>query len=399
MRAAELWDGDRLQAGKTVFQIEVAGARKTVGMPGPAAPARRTDGLPTAFPDIPGFELTKELGRGGMGVVYKAKREADGRRVAVKTILPTIAADQADLDRFVREATILAQIDHPNVVKYLATGAVEPLVYLVMEYVNGPTAHQIVKVRGPMTPVTGVKLVAQASRGLTHAHGRGFVHRDIKPANLLIGKAGDKRVVKVADFGLARAFAESRLSGLTLMDDIRGTPPFMAPDQIINYRQVTPAADQYSTAATLYWLLTAKFPHDFDTGDPCRAFAKILSEDPVPIRDRRPAPPGWRPSSTGRSSRTRVGGTRTWRTSRPNYWRTSDRRRSRLLTPAGRWPRGPTSYSKRPKVQTRTFSVPKSMMRARLPAAQVERGFSTRAVNRKVVCPRPLSQTATDGPA
>jgi serine/threonine protein kinase len=291
VRAAELRDGDRLQAGKTVFQIEVAGARKTVGMPGPAAPARRTDGLPTAFPDIPGFELTKELGRGGMGVVYKAKREADGRRVAVKTILPTIAADQADLDRFVREATILAQIDHPNVVKYLATGAVEPLVYLVMEYVNGPTAHQIVKERGPMTPVTGVKLVAQASRGLTHAHGRGFVHRDIKPANLLVGKAGDKRVVKVADFGLARAFAESRLSGLTLMDDIRGTPPFMAPDQIINYRQVTPAADQYSTAATLYWLLTAKFPHDFDTGDPCRAFAKILSEDPVPIRDRRPAVP------------------------------------------------------------------------------------------------------------
>jgi hypothetical protein len=290
VQVAELKNGDEVQAGKTVFKLALPlppGLVVTVAQPA-APPEPASEDLPTALPDIPGFALEKEVGRGGMGIVYRAKRETDGKRVAIKTILPDAAADQRDIDRFLREAQILEQLDHPNVVKYLGSGMLGPMLYLVMEYVNGPTAHMIVKDRGPMSVTAGVKLILQAIQGLAHAHGLGFVHRDIKPSNLLVGKVGEKRIVKVADFGLARAFNDSRLSGLTMMGDVSGTPAFMAPEQITHYRDTQPAADQYAAAATLYFLLTGRFVYDFGTGDPARAFAVILSEDPVPIRERRP---------------------------------------------------------------------------------------------------------------
>ena len=98
--------------------------------------------------------------------------------------------------------------------------------------------------------------------GLAHAHAKGFVHRDIKPSNVLIGRNGTKRVVKLADFGLARVYESSRISGLTMQGEVGGTPAFMAPEQVTHYREVKPTADQYSAAATLYTMLTNRTTHD-----------------------------------------------------------------------------------------------------------------------------------------
>jgi eukaryotic-like serine/threonine-protein kinase len=137
-----------------------------------------------------------------------------------------------------------------------------------------------------MSVRAAVLLLVQALQGLAHAHELGFVHRDVKPSSLLIGPLGDKRIVKVADFGMARAFEESRLSGLSMMGDVAGTPAFMAPEQITHTRDVKPWTDQYSAAVTLYYLLTNQLPYDLPESAP-RALAVILSTDPVPIRKRR----------------------------------------------------------------------------------------------------------------
>ena len=121
---------------------------------------------------------------------------------------------------------------------------------------------------------------------LAFAHDRGFVHRDLKPGNLLVAGAGGSEAVTLADFGLARAYQASQMSGLTLAGAAGGTPPFMPPEQILDMRSVKPAADQYAAAATLYWLLTKQYVHDA-TGATADWFVKVLDQDAVPIRSRR----------------------------------------------------------------------------------------------------------------
>ena len=290
--SAELNHGDEVQAGQSVFQLSMTASPGDV--PTTADPARWTPpahliepaDLPRALPDVPGYVLEKELGRCGMGIVYRAKRESDGKRVAIKTIQPALGVSEKNVDRFLREAKVLSNLRHPNVVEYLDSGSVGSLLYLVMEYVAGPTAQQVVREKGPLPIRTAVLMMAQTLTGLAHIHEKGYVHRDVKPSNLLIGKAGDKKVVKVADFGLARAYQDSKLSGPTMSGDVGGTPAFMAPEQITHLRTAGPAADQYSAAATLYYLLTGSPPYDLPR-ELDQAFGVILSDEPVPIRVRR----------------------------------------------------------------------------------------------------------------
>ena len=175
-------------------------------------------------------------------------------------------------------------------VQFIEAGDFDDGLFIAMELVDGPDAGRLVARQGPLLPALAVRLVCQALLGLSHAHAAGFVHRDVKPSNLLLADRGGKRVVKVADFGLARAFEASRLSGLTLTGEVGGTPAFMPPEQVTHYRQVKPAADQYSAATTLYYLLTGKYAFDFppDTGS---RLVKLLTEEPVPLRERRPEIP------------------------------------------------------------------------------------------------------------
>jgi serine/threonine-protein kinase len=253
---------------------------------GPAEP----DPAPNPAQGFPGYQVIRELGRGGTGGVYLARCVADGSLVAVKAITPAVAASAAMVERFLREADILRQLNHANIVAFREMGEAANQLYLVMEYVPGPDARQVLRQSGPLAVGRAVRWTCQVLEALQYAHARGFVHRDIKPANVLIAPAEGREVAKLADFGLARVYQASRLSGLTMAGDVGGTLAFMAPEQITNFRDVAPAADQYGAAAALYYLLTGQFLFDLPTLVPQQLVA-ILQEEPVPIRSRRPDVP------------------------------------------------------------------------------------------------------------
>ena len=241
-----------------------------------------------ALPIVPGYEILRELGRGGMGTVYLAKRAADGMQVAVKIVRPATAASDREVRCFLREASILRELRHPHIVAFYEIGHVEGSLYFVMEYVAGTDALWVLKHHGCLRINHAVQMACQVLEALQYAHTQGFVHRDVKPANLLLSGQPGLVTCKLADFGLARVYHASLLSGLTIMGDSGGTMPYMPPEQITHYRDVTPAADQYATAATLYHLLTGHYIFDFADDMPIgKQLAKILLDSPVAICDRR----------------------------------------------------------------------------------------------------------------
>lgn len=237
-------------------------------------------------PRIPGYTIEQELGRGNMGVVYRGRRQSDNLDVALKVILPHEANNPQIVQRFLREAEVLRQLDHPNIVKFLENGQAGPVLFFAMEHVHGTDVAKIMKDRPRFEPRTGIRLAIQVLDALTQAHNKGMVHRDIKPANVLLAELPDgKRQVKLADFGLARVYRASQLSGLTLHGDMGGTPAYMAPEQITHYREVTPAADQYSVAAMLYHMLTGEYIMDLPPM-PAGLLA-IMQNEPIPILKKR----------------------------------------------------------------------------------------------------------------
>lgn len=297
VKATDLRHADLIKGGDTVLRVSLTGrgGLDTTETFRPAAPkAERQsadEGPPVQAPAIPGFEFVRELGRGGMGVVYLVTRTADGAPLALKTIRPACAASEREVRRFLRECQILCTLRHPRIVAFHQMGRVGDLFYFVMDYVPGTDAGRLVERHGGLAIGVAVRLVCQALDALDHAHRRGFVHRDVKPANLLVGREDDEEVCRLADFGLARAYHQSRMSGLTVLGDVGGTLPYMAPEQITNYRDARPPADQYSAAATLYHLLTGHDLYDFDEDRTDGQLMKILAESPVPIRNRRPEIP------------------------------------------------------------------------------------------------------------
>jgi hypothetical protein len=242
---------------------------------------------------IPGYQIIEELGRGSMGVVYMAARSEDGSVVALKTITPAVAPTAADIGRFQREASILFELDHPNIVALRDLGEANGRLFFAMDYVHGTDAGRLLKKHRAVRPMSiprAVGLVCQLLQALDYAHAKGFVHRDIKPSNILVKPTDDGEAALLADFGLARVYQASKLSGLTLLGDIGGTVPFMAPEQITDFRHVKPAVDQYGAGATLYKLLTGRFIYDFPPQDDKRLLM-ILQDDPIPIESRRPEIP------------------------------------------------------------------------------------------------------------
>jgi serine/threonine-protein kinase len=293
VEVADLVEGDRVKAGHTVFLVEV---RDDGGTPPcdttVSVPARSDSGteIEHSSPLVPGYRLDGELGRGGMGVVYRATRLADGHPAAVKVLLPAAGSSRRDIDLFLREARVLAALTHPHIVRCLETGEGEGFLFIAMELLDGPDLKRVVVDGGPQPVSLAVQLIRHALIGLQAAHAAGYVHRDVKPPNLLLGREGDRRIVKLADFGLAKAFESSRLTGITLHGDIGGTPAFMAPEQITHYKDARPAADQSAAAASLYYLLTGKYVFDFPAA-PAGWVVTIATERPIPIRQRRPEIP------------------------------------------------------------------------------------------------------------
>jgi serine/threonine-protein kinase len=254
--------------------------------PGPLLCPPCHDGSERLEQRVTGYRLVRKLGSGGMGVVYLALHTAGGGRLcALKTIKPAAGATPHAVERFLREASILRALDHPHIVAFRDMGSSSGLVYFAMDYARGTDAAALLNARGPLPVGRAVGLVCQVLEALEYAHARRFVHRDIKPANVLLTEEGGREVAKLADFGLARVYEASTISGLTMTRDVGGTPAFMPPEQITDYRNVTPAADQYSAAAMLYTLLTGRFI--FDLPDDLNGqYGMILRDEPVPIRSR-----------------------------------------------------------------------------------------------------------------
>jgi eukaryotic-like serine/threonine-protein kinase len=200
------------------------------------------------------YRVERELGHGGMATVYLARDEQLDRLVALKLLPEQLADDETFHARFFREARLAARLGHPNVVHVFDAGEADSRPYIVMEYVPGLSLAEYRK----LPPGRVAELGVQACAGLQHAHDAGLIHRDVKPANLLLRDDG---VLKVADFGIARAVESTRH---TQAGTLLGTAAYLAPEQIAG-EDATTASDVYALGAVLYELLTGRPPYAFDS--------------------------------------------------------------------------------------------------------------------------------------
>jgi tRNA A-37 threonylcarbamoyl transferase component Bud32 len=226
--------------------------------PSPFSPSTLPSGLPTALLNHPRYEIGECLGRGGMGVVYRARHRMMHRDVALKVIRPDLLASPEAVERFRREVRLAAQLAHPHIVAAYDAEEIDGVHVLVMEYVEGKTLDAIVQKRGALSVAAACTLARQVALGLDHAHARSMIHRDIKPLNLMLV---EKSKVKILDFGLARwqGGSDSPESS-TKEGQVLGTMMYAAPEQRQSAATVTARADQYSLGATLRYLLTAELP-------------------------------------------------------------------------------------------------------------------------------------------
>jgi serine/threonine-protein kinase len=230
--------------------------------------------LPCRFGD---YELRQELGRGGMGVVYRAQQTSLGREVALKMILRGQLASPADRGRFEAEAQAAARLDHPGIVPVYEVGEIDGCPYFSMKYVRGTTLAQRLA-EHPLPPREAARILAAVARAVHFAHMRGVLHRDLKPSNILLDEQGEPHV---SDFGLAKHVSDDL--ELTRTGNVLGTPAYMAPEQAAGARaQIGPRSDVYSLGVILYHMLTGRPP--FQAASPAEMVLLVLEQDPVPPR-------------------------------------------------------------------------------------------------------------------
>ncbi|QJW96606.1 WD40 repeat domain-containing serine/threonine protein kinase [Frigoriglobus tundricola] len=273
------------------------------------------------LPTVPGFDVAAEIGRGGMGVVYRARHRRLNRLVALKMILAGTAADPRVVQRFMIEAEVLARIQHPQVVQVFEVGTYQgpsgvPIPYLAMELLEGGSLGRKLRERntapGPRWPAprAAAELIEGLARAVHAAHLRGVIHRDLKPGNILFSaepgtasaepnpragpvprsapRAPGSALPKVLDFGLAK-FTRDAGADLTQSGQVVGTPQYMAPEQAAGGKDLGPAADVYALGAILYECLAGRPP--FTGAEPISVLLKVVSERPPDVRALRPEVP------------------------------------------------------------------------------------------------------------
>ncbi len=248
----------------------------TASILGPPADSVIAAGTPPAPARLGEYEILEEIGRGGMGVVYKAFDPGLGRAVAVKVL------SGGTPERFAVEAEAAAAVRHPAVVEVYRWGNQDGVPFLAMEHCPGGSLAARLAA-GPLFPRVAAEVVQCLARGLHAAHERSVIHRDLKPANVLMDHAG---APKIADFGLARRM---EAPGLTQSGAVLGTPPYMAPEQVRDSRSAGPPADVYSLGAILYECLTGRPP--FQAATSAETLAQVLTEEPPAPRSLNPAVP------------------------------------------------------------------------------------------------------------
>jgi serine/threonine-protein kinase len=228
-------------------------------------------------PLVPGYEVLEELGRGGMGVVYRAWQVKAGRLVALKCILDGQLASPEDVSRFNEGARAAAGLDHANIVPIFDVGEHDGRHYFTMKLVKGSSLAEQVRL-GPLPSRRAAELAATVARAVHHAHQQGVIHRDLKPGNILLDEAG---LPHVADFGLAKRLDGT--PGLTQPGALVGTPGYMAPEQAAGRgKQPTPATDVYGLGAVLYALVTGRPPHQAESL--LDTLAQTMHQPPAPPR-------------------------------------------------------------------------------------------------------------------
>ncbi len=254
---------------------------------------------------VPWHRIIKPLGRGGMGMVYLIENVYTGVPMALKVMLSESAANNASVDRFLREVRICARLNHPNIVRLYDYGCKKGLYYCALEYCGGGSVEKLCDEKGgPFDLEDALLIIMQVLDGLIYAQsveipgvkladGRevtatGIVHRDLKPENLFIQVVDGKQVVKIGDFGIAKAFDMSGLSGHTQQGVALGTPYFAPRQQIVNFKFAGIEVDVWAVAATLYYLLTGYPPKQIDMNNPIKS---LLEKDPVPVLHRNPEIP------------------------------------------------------------------------------------------------------------
>jgi WD40 repeat protein len=252
-----------------------------LGSSAPAPPDASESARVRYFGD---YEITRELARGGMGVVFQARQMSLNRPVALKMILAGQLANETDVKRFYTEAEAAANLDHPGIVPIYEVGQHEGQHYFSMGFVEGQSLAQRLA-DGPLPPREAAALMVQVAEAIDYAHRRGVIHRDLKPGNILLDRNGHPRVT---DFGLAKRIQGD--SGLTGSGQIMGTPSYMPPEQAGGNRgEVGPASDVYALGATLYALVTGRPP--FQAATAMDTVLQVITEEPVPPRRLNPSVP------------------------------------------------------------------------------------------------------------
>jgi len=330
VREAYLKSGDRLQGGETVLLVEVTADSSFSGTtvtdrPGALEPTRpaivvveclncgRRDQAEASTPDehltflcedcrvelrnqpqpVPGYDMVKVLGRGGMGCVMLSRDQKTGRAVAIKTLLPEVAVSDKALNRFLREIDVAAALKHPNIVEFLDRGSCNGVVYLVTEFIDGVDTARLADSRGGRLPYQeAVKIITQVLDALSYAHAQGYIHRDIKDQNIMVSGEWPNITAKLTDFGLAKSFSQSGMSGMTMAGEMAGTLAFMPPEQIRNFRDVRPTSDIYSVGMTAYSLLSGDTALDLGGKGSMSDMIKAIFDQPaIPLRQRMPEVP------------------------------------------------------------------------------------------------------------
>ena len=226
------------------------------------------------------YRIEKELGRGGMGIVYKALDSRLNRPVALKLISPRGTLDEKEMARFLQEARLTAQLQHPNIVQIFEVGE-SPQPYFVMEYIEGTNLKALIQ-QEKITKKNIAPIFLACARAIEAAHEKGIIHRDLKPANIMLTK---KMTPKIMDFGLAKQ--QSTEISLSNPGDIMGTPAYMAPEQAKG-QKVDARSDVYSLGATLYEAMTSRAPYQGET--PMHILAQVIDQNTDPVSPRTLSP-------------------------------------------------------------------------------------------------------------
>ncbi len=235
----------------------------------------------------PQYEVEKEIGRGGMGIVYKGRDTRLKRQVAIKLLPPELAFRSEIRSRFLREAEMAAQLSHPHIVPIYSVDEREGLVYFVMALVEGENLGTRIAKRGPVPPDEARRILREVGDALAYAHSQNTVHRDIKPDNILIDAHTGRTMV--TDFGIARAVSEGSESKLTATGIAIGTPAYMSPEQSAGDRDIDGRTDLYALGIVAYQMLCGDLP--FNATSTPALLVKHLSERPMPIDQRANVPP------------------------------------------------------------------------------------------------------------